>query len=225
MGESVGKVAAGAVLLDEAPLKLPRRHAVGAHRRGERLQRVRVGGGGRRGSPSTITTSPRGGTSSAYAATSASVPRRNSSKCFVSSRATTTNRSPPARAARARRVSAVRPGASKSTTVCGREAASSSWACRSRPLRARKPSTVKGSAGRAEATRAASVAEGPGTGTTRIPAATTASTTRCPGSETSGVPASLISATASPAASCCRRRGRARASLCSCSACVGVDTA
>ena len=79
----------------------------------------------------------------------------------------------------------------------------------------RKPAKVNSSAGSPDAASAATKADGPGIGTTRIPRSIASRTSRNPGSDTSGVPASDTIAISEPASSLATSsRARSR-SLCS----------
>src|SRR5207244_2855995 len=72
---------------------------------------------------------------------------------------------------------------------------------RSRPFLGRNPSKQKRSLGSPLTTRAATSAEGPGTASTRAPAAAAAATSLAPGSDMAGVPASVTTATSTPRSS------------------------
>ena len=67
-----------------------------------------------------------------------------------------------------------------------------------RPVRGKKPSKHQRSVDSPETTRAVNAADGPGTASTGIPAATAARTRRPPGSLTNGVPASVTRAMVAP---------------------------
>ena len=69
------------------------------------------------------------------------------------------------------------------------------------PLRGRNPSKANRLVGRPLTTRAAIIADGPGTTSTVWPAAAAAATRRSPGSEMPGMPASVTTTTVSPLSS------------------------
>ena len=139
-------------------------------------------------------------------ASSVSVPRSVSSWSFVSSRATLARRGPRISAASAS--DAIRRcGASNQTSVSSRCRNPSSARRRSPARDGRNPAKKWGTAGRPETASAAAGADGPGTTSTRKPAAAAASTRRSPGSERDGIPASDTRATVSPRESRSRSSG------------------
>jgi len=148
-------------------------------------------------------------------------PLTNSSCSFVNSRPTAICRSPTTRSA-SFKVSTMRWGASKNTTVRVSARRASSQVARALALAGGKPTKTKASVGSPDDTRAASTALGPGIASTRIPAASAAWTSRNPGSETAGVPASDTRAMEPPSRSFSTSAPALRCSLCSCMLVVGV---
>ncbi|SCD50173.1 hypothetical protein GA0115240_11156 [Streptomyces sp. DvalAA-14] len=114
----------------------------------------------------------------AQAANSCSGPRLTSSYVLVSSRQTAARRSGPKTSAIAPRVSSIRCGASKYTSVRRSAATSRSRDSRSPALRGRNPSKQKRSTGSPDTASAVSTADGPGTAVTVIPRSTAAATSR-----------------------------------------------
>ena len=124
-------------------------------------------------------------------------PRRVSSNFFVSSRDKDAGRSPNpfAKSASAARS---RCGDSKKMRVRGSSRNSSIRAWRRAAFRGRNPSKLKRSVGSPDTSSAQIALEGPGTGTTKSPAAAAARTSVNAGSEIPGEPASETTATEAP---------------------------
>ncbi len=150
--------------------------------------------------PITTVHSPRGGRAVNSSTSEAAVPRCNVSWILVSSRATTTGRSPSTGVA-SRSVLVSRIGDSKNAMVRSSRSASSRTRTSFPAVRGRNPRKQNALAGKPLDASAAVIADAPGIGVTRWPPSSAARTSSAPGSLSTGVPASVQSARVSPRSS------------------------
>src|SRR5262245_16698566 len=167
------------------------------------------------------TNSPRGGFDRSLSRCVAAGARTISSNRLVSSRATTMSASPKTSPI-ASRAATIRCGDSYTTIVVSSSRSAFGRFRRLPGFTGRNPSKTKRSAGTPAAESAAATADGPGTGTTSMPAARASRTSRKPGSEMPGVPASVTRATEAPSASAFKICGPRASLLCSKYETVGV---